>query len=431
MTTFDFLALLEENAWLFFICVIPVVYVYIRIANKIGNSWFNPLMFNIFTAGIGVGVAVFLYVTHNASTDTFCYVIISSIVYWTILLKYFPKKIAFSQLKIANEFAYERPLFYTLYILNIVSTLFSYSKFGIPLFNALDEGSRLDTYTGSGGFGVILRLADYLRIYCVFYLINLFYKKRMRIFSLILWIIPFVIFGILSGSRSSFLIYLFTFWGYKLFYLGEEIRLWDYKKLLVPALAISLLSFGIEHATNLEGAFVFFMQRVAACGDLYWYALPDNTWESLTLNNPFKDLVVGLFAPMRLMSESGTDMPIGFQLTRLVYSGFDINTGPVELFTISSLAYWGFYGGILMVVIQAFMTCVIYKIVYKRSNNLIISSFMFYSFNSCVYFVGSLRDSMGILFNMLITVIFVLFILMILNPFIEVSVKKNRHYKRL
>lgn len=416
MTTFEFLTLLEEKPWLFAVCVFSVTFMYIKIANKLGQSWFNPVLFNVFTAGIGIGVATFLYFTGNTSIQSFTYVIVASLIYWGILLLKFPRSMKFLKVKIVNEQVYDKPLFVVLYVFSIFSTLLSYKLFGIPLFNSMEDGgSRLDTFTGSGGFGVILRLSTYLKVYCFFYLLNRWHSKKISLTKLFIWSLPFIIFGILSGSRSSFLIFLFAFWGYNLFYLGTEKKLRDFKILLIPALVISVLSFGIEHSTDISGAFVYLAQRVASCGDLYWYALPNDVWKQVSINAPFHDLFVGLFAPLRIMAESSADMPTGFQLTRLVYTDFDTNTGPVDLFTISSLVYFGYCGGLLMVIIQAFVTCLVYRLFFRRAQSLIISSFLFYSFYSCIYFFGSFRDSMGVLFEILINYIFVLIILVLLN----------------
>lgn len=423
MTTYNFLLILQENFWLFLVCIIPTVLIYVKIANNLGHSWLNPLLFNIFTAGIGIGVATFLFVTNNASTETFIYIIISSVVYWGYVLLNFPQRIKKSFISFNISKSVERQLFYVLFLLSIVATLFSYSKFGVPLFYSMDgeDVTRLDTYTNSGGFGLILRLSDFPKIYCYFYLLNLLFEKKIYWLKFILWISPFVIFGILSASRSSFFIFIFAFWGYKLFYKGQEIKLLDHKKIIYVAIIISLLTFGLQQSTNTFGAINSFLERVVACGDLYWYSLPDDTWKQLSVKNPLADVLVGLLAPMRLMSNTAADRCLGFQLTALVYN-WNLSSGPVELFPIASLVYFGYYGGIIMVIIQAYLTCFFYRMFYRTSKSLILSAFFFYGFYTCVYFVGSLRDSMGQIFNLLVNAGFLWMILAAIG-----GLKKQRY----
>ena len=403
---------MNENFGLFLSCLLPMVFIYIFIANKLGNSWFNPLLFNIFTAGIGLGVALFLYVLNYATFPTFCYVIISSFIYWSFLLKNFPRDIRPPKVMHQLSKKYESPVFWFMFWYSIISTLFSYYMFGIPLLNSInsDDITRLDTYVNSGGFGIILRLSDFPKMLCLFYGLGKYFKKVYSFKKMLILFSPFIIFGILSGSRSSFLIYLFAFWGYKLFYEGEEIYLKNYKKLIIPTAIISLLTFACQQSFDHYNTIYSFLERIVGCGDLYWYALPDDLWKSMSINNPIKDIFVGLLAPMRLMSSAGVDRPLGFQLTTLVYD-WDLSSGPVELFPISSLAYFGYYGGIIMVIIQAILTCYFFKKFYRRSNNLIEAAFYFYGFYTCTYFVGSLRDSMGQLFNMLATYIFLKIVL--------------------
>lgn len=426
MSTFEFLNILTDNYILFILCVIPCTLAYVLIANRFGKSWLNPLNFNLFTAGIGIGVALFLFCMGEAVSSSFMYVIISSIIFWGILWFFFPRNTHNFKLKIKEEFLFSRKLFLSLYFGNIILQLLTYYLFGIPLFN---DNSRLATFTGSGGFGIISRITPFLSIYSIFYLYNKYIGAHsIKWFKLLLWLSPQIIFGVLSGSRSSFLVFIFSFWGYNKFYKDKEILLSNFKVLLIPFLIISLFTFAIEHQTNVIGGALAFLERVAACGDLYWYALPNDTWADVTVKTPFKDLLVGFLGPLRILSESQTDVPIGYQLTQLVYTDFDKMTGPVELFPVSSLVYFGFYGGIIMVIFQAFFACFFYKLFYRKSDSLIFSALLFFSFFKIVDFIGSLRNATGQLFDILLNWGFV-FILCLILALLNILFHplKNKH----
>ncbi len=408
MTSIEFFLYFSENAIAFFVIAAIVIALYVCIANKLANSWFNPIKFNVFQAGIGIAVACFVFYIGEARKETFIYVILSSILFWGILCLLYPKKLGHFKPTIANESFYSFNLFLIIYFGNIALQLFSYYRFGIPIFN---DDSRLSTYTGSGGLGIISRLNGFLRVYSIFYIFNRYIKKEhVDWVKLVLWLSPLILFGLFSGSRSNFLMFVFGFWGYKQFYEGEEIYLSNFKGLLIPLIVVAVLTFSFERGTNLAGGAMSFLERVVACGDLYWEAMPDDTWSDVTIKTPYKDLTVGFLGPLRILPESATDVPIGYQLTQLVYQGYDVMTGPVELFPISSLIYFGYYGGIIMVIVQALLTCFFIRLFYRKSESLIFASLLYYAFYNCIYFVGSLRNAMGQLFDIMLNVAFVAFL---------------------
>ena len=413
MTSIDFFLLFSENTVAFFVIATVVIAIFVIIANKLADSWLNPIKFNVLQAGIGIAVACYIYYLGEAKTETFLYIIFSSILFWGILCFFYPKKPGQFNLKIKNEGFYSYYLFLIIYFGNIALQLFSYTRFGIPIFN---DDSRLSTFTGSGGFGVISRLYGFFRIYSMFYIFNRYTtKERTNWPKLIIWLSPLILFGILSGSRSSFLAFIFGFWGFKQFYRREEVYLSNFKALLVPFVIVAVLTFALEHSTNIAGGVLSFLERVMACGDLYWEAMPNDTWTEVTIKAPFKDLLVGLLGPLRIIPESATDVPIGYQLTQIVYHGYDKMTGPVDLFPISSLIYFGYKGGLVMVIVQAMLACLFAVFFYRRTESLIFASLFYYGFYNSLFFLGSLRSSVGNVFDILLNLVFVIIICFVLS----------------
>lgn len=411
MNNFEFFILFSERYLIYIPIAFFVVGLYVLLANKLADSWLNPIKFNVLQAGIGISVACFLFVVNECRAQPFYYVILSSLLFWGLLFFFFPKKISYCTVKIKNEEIYVRPIFDFFYLGYILLTIFSYSRFGIPIFN---DNSRLATFTNSGGFGAIMRVTGYMQIYCLFYISRKYTLGRVQWGKLFLYILPFLIFGVLSGSRSSFLILVFAFWGFNKFYAGKEILLSKYKGLIVLFLIVAIFTFSLEHSENFIGGAISFANRVVACGDLYWFSLPNDIWSDVTIKTPFKDLTVGFLGTMRLMTEAETDVPIGFQLTQLTSPGFDKMTGPVELFPVSSLIYFGYTGGIVMVVIQALLACFFYRLFYRKSNSLILSSLFYLGFYKSVDFIGSLRNASGQVFDIMLNVFFVIFLCVVL-----------------
>lgn len=420
MTSFDFFNLLGENILSFVFSMISAIMIYTFIANKIATSWMNPLKFNVFTAGIGIGVVFFLFFTGNISFITFAYVLLSSFLFWGIFLFIFKGKQRNVSINLIKERFYADRLFWVLYILYISLTLFSYKKFGIPLFN---DDSRLAVYAGSGGFGLIQRLQTVMNMYSVFYLFCLYCDRRCTWLKLLILFSPIILVGVLSGSRSSFLIFIFAYWGAKTFYSGNEPKLSQYKKLLIPFLAISIVTFFLQSGT-LVSAITGFGERIVACGDLYWQALPDESWQLVKVEDPIKFVLTGLLGPLRIIDASQMETPIGFQLTDITYPGLNKMTGPVALFPVSSLIFYGYIGGFFFTAVQALLAALAFRLVYIKSNSIIICAIGYYMFTELIPWLGDAAAAMSTLFNVLVSLILVFIILL----FIGMCVKRTENY---
>lgn len=410
MTNFDFFILLGENIWIFLLSLAIALSVYIWIGKKISSSWMNPIKFNIFTAGIGMSVALFLFFIGEIANDVFFYVVLSSILFWSLLIRYYSNNQRVVYITFSKEPYFANRLFMILYILNISLTLFSYKMFGIPIFN---ENSRLAVYVGSGGWGLINRVTPMMSTYIIFYVLSQYNDKKYS-FSKICWLlIPLIIFGILSGSRSSFISYIFCYWAVKTFYIGKEPLLSNYKKVLLPFILISIITFFIQRADVLWAIIAFF-ERIVACGDLYWMALCNDTWESVSIQNPIKYILIGLLGPFRIMDVTFAETPIGYQLTSLVYNGYDKMTGPVALFPVSSMILFGYVGGLVFTVLQALFAAFSFRLTYIKSNSIIMCVLSYYIFINIIPFMGDCAASMGGIFDIIVNICFVFLLLLII-----------------
>lgn len=413
MTSFEFFELLSLNPLLYLFCLVLSFILFYRILKVTSSSWFNPIRFNIFTFSIGFSVVIFLFISGYIRLNTFIYTVISIVIFWFTFMSVYKNKQRKITIRFSGEPLFAKYLFFFSYSIYIFLTIMSYKLLGIPIFN---EDSRLATYTGSG-FGFIARISPVLYIYSLFYIIHLLcrYKGfRKRLLNVTL-LIPLILFGVLSGSRSSFLGIIFTFWGYKTFFLQEEPKVKNFKWLIVPFLFLSLLTFSIQYSGDFGRAGLMFLDRVVACGDLYWEALPNDTWKSVVVNRPYEFTFMGFLGPLHLLDRTLAETPIGFQLTDIIYPSIaGRSTGPVALFPIFGLVCYGYIGGLVFSFFQAFLASFLFKKAFINSNSIIVSAMAFYAFSNIILLIGDISAGLGACLEILICYAFMASLLLVI-----------------
>ena len=426
MTGFDFFEILLSNWRLFVICLIFSLLSFYLVMKKVTSSWLNPLRFNLLTFALGFSVILFLYFTDNVSFITFTYTILSISIFWLTFILVFKNKQRLVTFNFKGESKFVRYLFYLSYFIYICLTLISYKILGIPVFN---EDSRIATYTGSG-LGFIARIIPVLQTYCLIYIMSLLSvsKNRGNTLKIMVYFVPIIIFGVLSGSRSSFLILVFVFWGYSTFFKKEEPKLINYKIFLIPFFLTSIFVFSLSTGGNLNLALIAFLERVVASGDLYWEALPNEVWEDVVVRNPFEFIFMGFLGPLRILDANYAEIPIGFQLTNIIYPAIvGKSTGPVALFPVFGLVCFGYYGGLVFSFLQALLVSSILRFFYIKSNSVIVVSMAFYGFFNTLMLLGDISAGLGALLDIFISYAFFIFLISIVVLFLypgKIFIKK-------
>ena len=417
MTLFEFFNILYLHPYAYLLSLLISLLIFGFVMKRSTSSWLNPLRFNIFTFSIGISVVLFLYFFGYVSTPTFIYVMFSIAIFWFVFISIFKNKQRVVVIKFADEPRLAKYLFYLSYSLFIVLTLISYKLLGIPAFS---EEGRLSTYTGSG-LGFIARILPVLQIYSVIYIIHLFsqhdsFKRKIHPFILLA---PILVIGVLTGSRSSFLVIVFAFWGYKTFYLHKEPKVFDYKWLIYPMLFISILSFTINAKGDVFQAIYLFFERIIGSGDLYWEALPYETWSYVIVEKPFEFILMGFLGPLRILNPTLAEIPIGYQLTSIIYPSHAGNMfGPVALFPIFGLVCFGYIGGLIFSFIQAVLASFLIKISFIRSNSIIISSMFYFTFNNSLTLIADISSGLGSILEVIISYLFIALLLMLISVFL-------------
>lgn len=420
MSNFEFLQLLYSDYREIIPCLIVALIIVVILMNRLCSSFLNPAVFSIFTASIGLCVVVFLYVSGNTSAHLFGHVIITSLIFWSLLWFFFPKKAMRSKVKIKGEFAIRSSLFKVVLFLYILLNSVTYMRLGVPLFN---EDSRLTTYTDSG-LGVFERVFPVLRAYILFYVFWRFDTKKITWKGLLVLLAPIIVVGVLSGSRSSFIEIIFAFWGYKTLFANNEPKLWNYRLLVVPFLVISVITFSLQNSSNYTQGLVSLGERVVASGDWYWQTMPNDLWRELSVKTPVKDNLLGFLGPLRIIRPSECDEGIGFQISHLANGG-DRVTGPVPLFPMSGLIYFGGIGGIVFTIIQALILISLSRLFYKKSDSLIVSTLCYVGYKNSLAFLTSIDIASGFLFDAVFDIFFFMFIVGILAAVSAVSKVKH------
>ena len=226
--------------------------------------------------------------------------------------------------------------------------------------------------------------------------------------------LPIVAIGVLSGSRTSFILIVFAYWGYYSFYLDKEINIYKHKILIVLSCAVVFLSFIIGANGDIELGLISLVYRVVASGDIYWMSLPNDIWKDVLIVDPFIYQLKGLLGPLRLISIDGFSNPIGYQVNSLVNPTLiDPKTGPVGVFSVVGLISFGMIGGIIFSLVQAILAAYACRFSYIKSKSLIVSSIFFTIFFSSIMLFLDLSYGLGALLNALFGVLYLSVIIII------------------
>jgi hypothetical protein len=412
MTHYDFYNFVLKH-WFHYLVAFTICAVFFFIVGrKYTHTWFDPLRIQMVISTFTSTVFVFLYISGLIKLNVFIYLCIAVILFWSAFIFAAKKTISFSKKKLANEASISFVLYLIFLVLFVFIMILTYVLFGIPIF----RGNRLETYVGSG-FGVLGRMLPFLKIYCIFYSFYLWEKSTRLSFERLLVIIVFLIFivtGILSGSRSSFFIFVYIYWGFSYIYRRNIQKVTKYYNVLILGLGITILTFSIQSgSTNLAGSFRPFVERVVASGDAYFMALPKDNWMHVNIDEWYKHLFYGLIGPTRIMS-GYKYIPVGFQLYGLVYpSSVEPSSGPLSDPALLSFIYFRWGGLVFMLLLGFFVSLVIFQMPSLLPRGIISSIVYLYILLQFLNFIGDPCLGMAYLFDTILNITFLLIIMLI------------------
>lgn len=418
MRDFEFFILLLDNLWLYFLGLLINALPICIIAKKYTRGWIDPLRIGLIFVAFANTVPLFLFFINEIPNYLFYYFFISETLFWIGFVSLAKKEIVFSAKKLIHETKISNLLYFLFFALYISFTAFSYMKFGMPIF----AESRLATFIDSGGFGVLARLNSFFILYILMYSYYLFDKNESLLYKYtsILVFITIAITGILSGSRSSFLMFIYAYFGYQYFFkktIPKVKKVLKYAPIIVSGAIIVLL---ITTQGSITYAFIALGSRIIASGDVYWMAFPNEIIKDINVGNNFSYLFSGILGPLRIIDYSTVSPPIGAQLTwNLIPSLQGIMVGPNGRAPVLGYAMFGWGGLIFSFILGLVTSGLIFRTAKIFPKGFISSVFAFYIYMNAQALIGDPPLGITYLFDILLNLFFVFFAIVILGLLIK------------
>jgi len=313
--------------------VVSAVLHWILLLRRRTLGFFDPLFFILLGSVFGWAIVWFMFLRGDiAAVYVTSFTVTELAFYAGLLMAGSPRQVRVPRTTSDEPTGFAIATFVTAATVHIVATLTIWTLVGIPLL----RGSRLGAFFGSGGWGILERLSDAcgpIALFSAFYLAigNARTRRRYVYFAFVGW---YAIASALSGSKSGFLAigqcvfavaFLFTnlgcengsFWG------GRAGKIF-----IGVATAFALVVIFVQQDVDLGGALVYLAYRMLAFGDVYIYAYPDATIESLRGDNPLIGLFGGFLSTFRLFPVEQTYTNLGYQLALLTVPDIDYIAGP-------------------------------------------------------------------------------------------------------
>jgi hypothetical protein len=360
MNNYEFYRILIDHQELYITLLLASIILHYLIFRKILITLFDPYILPVVFSVFSVTTVIFLYITGNIANYPFTSFVFSQIAFWAGLLSFSPLKRSIKQ-KLADESSLdpvnENPdkrqnvlVFYISTFILLITQLVIYKMKGIPLFMA----SRLEMFADSQGSGVLGRIVDVTAVcslYSFFSIIRFDYLRVSELPKYFFCGLIFVTF-ILSGSKSSFLILVYTFWTYIIFAILKNDnyklplnRLRSHMKSIVIISVVLVVGvIYIQAKNNPNNALFLFALRFVHSADVYWYAYPDSVYKSIPGDHPFEALFGDFLGMLRIARWDTFPEAIGITLKNIHHPS-KILEGPNARHNVFGLIYFGLVGG--------------------------------------------------------------------------------------
>lgn len=303
----------------YFIALTICIFIYVPIIRKTVKSILDPMFYALVMAIFANAIPIFLYMVDLIALEKLIYVILCEGIFWITFFLFAKKEIKFSsyEMKESNIGDY---CFFFFYILLLTSSLITYVKFGIPIFNE----HRLETYSSGGGWGILLYIINFTTFFCSSYSFFCIYKKKYILLSYIV-LGSIAVFSFLSGAKSSILVVVYSFFFFRYFYLRKAISIRKYLPFLFVLFIFPVVILSIQNESTIELSLVSLLQRFVANGDIYWMAFPNDVVDDVVINNEITYLFSRILTQFHIIDRSTMDLPIGVQIDWIVVPSHEGN----------------------------------------------------------------------------------------------------------
>jgi len=265
--------------------------------------------------------------------------------------------------------------------MHVASTLTVWSLAGLPLL----RDSRLGAFVGSGGFGIVERLSDTSGVLALFAVVYLTIRQpRLRRHPLfVLFWLWFLLALAMSGSKGALLVTTQMVLSIAFVYGGLQLRPDRYwggptgKWLILAATVFALAVLAVQQEGDLSLAGLGLLYRIVSYGDIYIFAYPDATIESLKGDNPLIGMFGGILSTFRLFPAESLHTNLGIQFTGLVFPDLDLPVGPNPQHPVFGYHYFGPLGFVFSFLI-GMVTKAVHTWFYFRTHRTFLSGLLLF-----------------------------------------------------
>jgi hypothetical protein len=414
MNNYIFLGLFYYHTFTVILCMIISLFIYFITLRSYFISILDPFFLSAVFSGFGFFVVLFLYITKNIEFHYFLSYILTQLFLYFGFVSGNKSLLFKTSIKITfgNNKNFKNVLFVLSMFIFIFLQILVYIISGIPLFMK----SRLETFIGGSGYGLVSRFIDVSKFFAFFialiFLTDRNDKKNIlkRIF-IILSIVFFLVSSVLSGSKSSFLIFGYIFFCYVIMTDNNKHIYYLFKKneKIIVFIAIFVAIIINSYRSNgLMSAISSFFLRFINSGDVYWYAYPNGCIEQLSKEHPWRALFTDFLGLTRIIPWKELPTAIGIDLYKMHHS-IDTIGGPNARHNVFGYIYFGYYGSMIFSFIIGFIIGRVRKIFLNINNKslpvILFISYLYvsiYSFEADPMYALSLINSLLIVFPCLI-----------------------------
>ncbi len=387
-----FIFVTDNISSLIFFTIVSVL-IYLIVYKKYIQSVFDPMFLIVIIAGLSASTVFFLYFNNEIKFEYFYKFIITEISF--IIGFFIIRPVNFKTYfnnnddRSTNLFSdrFVKILFYQTSITHICLQILTYILVGIPLL--LD--SRMATYSGGSGFGIVGRLIEissgfgmFLLIYRMLYLKNNSVNKIYNYTYLTL----VIIFLLLSGSKTNLLFLIYYMFFVNIFML--KINSSKVKEVLKKSIRIQriILYFSIPLIFlimyiqfvntggdgNEHSPLIALGQRIISFGDIFYLSFPNDVIKSMDSTNGFLQLFKDPLGMLRITSWEELPIDCGIQVYKYHYNN-EMISGPNPRYNYFSILYFNEIGQIIFCFIIGLITSFIRNTFFKiLPNNIVLGS---------------------------------------------------------
>lgn len=383
----EFFTFLDDNLFSVIMISIIALIAYLLMYRKYILSIFDPFFTIIVIAALSNATVFYLFFANQIKAYYFESFIITEVffLFGFFLIKPF-KRIQDSvptEKKWYDSELFLSSLFIWSSVLHIVLQMATYALVGLPIL----MDSRLTTFAGGSGFGMIGRIIDVVgAIGTILLFYRIFYVKQKGINKIYnyIYLLFLIFFLIVSGNKTNliFLVYyLFLLQTCMSRFIGPKAN--DVSKRITKTqiwlflVSIPLIFFVIYvqfvntvgSSDNLD-ALSSLSFRVLSFGDVYYMTLPHDVILRMNNNSAFLQLFKDFLGTFRIVPWTELPTDCGIEIMNYHAIGGNVNVGPNARYNYFAILYFGMFGQaiycFILGLITSFLRNTLYHILPNR-----------------------------------------------------------------